>query len=189
MTASLPFSFFQRMNEFRISRLTLVGKRSREGVSPVIATTIILAITVTMGLALWSFANSGVSTATTQYADVVTDYGKFAADKFVILSVAFDYPNPPDSNDLTLWLYNSGTSSTTIQSVIVSCKDCATPMSTITLTAGDLISGDPMIPSKSNVTALSFDASAQGAVFNPGDTYQVQVVTKTGASQTVYQKE
>jgi hypothetical protein len=188
MTITL-LSFFKTMNVLRNVNSTNVSRTSRLGVSPVIATTIILAITVTIGLSLWSFANSGVSTATSQYANVVTDYGKFAADKFVILSVAFDYPNPPDSNDLTLWIYNSGTSSTTIQSVIVSCKNCATPMSTITLTASDLISGNPTIPSKSNVTALSFDASAKGAVFNPGDTYQVQVVSQTGASQTVYQME
>ena len=149
-----------------------------------------MAITVTLGLSLWSFANSGVGTATQQYANVVTDYGKFTSDKFVVPSVAFDYPTPPNSDDLTVWVYNSGQRATNIQTVNVSCKDCSLAFSPVILTADDLLSGDPdemQIPTK-NLRKLSFDASAAGAVFTPGDTYQVQVISETGAYQTVFQK-
>jgi flagellin-like protein len=191
---TLPFFSFliQRINiNHNISINTSCKlSKSRRGVSPVIATTIILAITVTLGLSLWSFANAGVGTATQQYADVVTDYGKFTSDKFVIPSVAFDYPNPPNSDDLTIWVYNSGDRETTIQTVNISCKDCAVDVPPVILTADDLLSGDPdemQIPTKYLLT-LSFDASAAGAVFTPGDTYKVQVISETGAYQTVFQK-
>lgn len=195
MTSSFFSFLIQRIdvnNNISINNSCKLSK-SRRGVSPVIATTIILAITVTLGLSLWSFANSGVGTATQQYANVVTEYGKFTSDKFIVPTIAFDFPNPPNSNDLTVWVYNNGEKETTIQTINVSCKDCADPVSTglpVTLTANDLLSGDPdeMKVSSKYLEKLSFDASAAGAVFTPGDTYKVQVISETGAYQTVFQK-
>src|SRR2546423_793444 len=105
---TLPFFFIiKKMNVRTIFRndCTVISNRSRSGVSPVIATTIILAITIALGLALWSFANSGVGAATFAYANVITQYGDFVSDKFVITNVAFNYP----ANDqVTFWVYNSG---------------------------------------------------------------------------------
>jgi hypothetical protein len=166
------------------------GTRIRSGVSPVIATTIILAITIVLGLSLWSFANSGVSAATESYANVVKEYGKFTSDRFVVPTVAFDFPNP---DDMVVWIYNSGKFDTQIQSVIVTCKGtCAVSFSPVQLTGNDLLppqtTGDMTIASNT-LKELHFDSSAKGAVFTPGDTYQVQVVSETGAFQTIYQKE
>ena len=70
--------------------------------SPVIATTIILAITITLGLSLWSFANSGVGAATATYSNVVAEYGEFTNDKFIITSVAF---NNPSNQHVAIWVY------------------------------------------------------------------------------------
>ena len=192
MTTLFFSSLIKRMNvnhNISINSSCKLSK-SRRGVSPVIATTIILAITVTLGLSLWTFANSGVATATQQYADVVTDYGKFTSDKFVIPSVAFDYPNPPNSDDLTIWVYNSGDRETTIKTVTISCKVCADSVVAglpLTLTAEDLLSGDTRVNAK-DLVDLRFDTSARGAIFTPGETYQIQVISDTGAYQTVFQK-
>lgn len=161
--------------------------RKRSGVSPVIATTIILAITVVLGLSLWSFANAGVSAATQKYADVVTEYGKYVSDRFIVPTVTFDYPNP---DDVTVWVYNSGSFDTEVQSVIITCKGtCDASFTPISLTADDLLpaTADMVITSK-DLEDLKFDASLAGASFTPGDTYQVQVISTTGAYQTIYQE-
>jgi len=160
--------------------------RKRSGISPVIATTIILAITIVLGISLWSFANSGVSTATETYANVVEEYGKFTSDRFVVTSAAFDYPNP---DDMVVWIYNSGKFDTNIQTVIVTCKGtCSASFIPLQLTGPDLLSGDMTIASHT-LKDLRFDSSAKSEVFTPGETYQVQVVSETGAFQTIYQKE
>ncbi|MCI0560424.1 MAG: hypothetical protein MN733_18210 [Nitrososphaera sp.] len=153
----------------------------KRGVSPVIATTIILAITIVLGLSLWSFANSGVSTATQSYADVVTEYGKFTADRFVIASVAFNHPTP---DHLTIWVYNSGRSDTTVATVLLTCKDCAS-FTPVQLTEADLKDGF-MTVSPKTLQDMEFDALV---TFTSGKTYQVQVISETGAHQTLYQKE
>ena len=178
--------------------------RRSSGISPVIATTILLGITVTLGLALWSFANAGVSTATQEYADTVTDYGKFASDRFIVPSVVYDYADGATSaNDLTVYVYNSGRFDTQITSVIVTCRDCSPAFDPITLQIDpdDLASDDldpngsaqpnestdGIVPSKL-LMHLDFDSSALGANFVSGFTYQVQVISDTGAYQTIYQK-
>jgi len=160
--------------------------RRRSGVSPVIATTIILAITIVLGISLWSFANSGVSAATETYANVVKEYGKFTSDRFVVTSAAFDYQN---DNDMVVWVYNSGKFDTTIQSVIVTCKGtCSALFKPLPLTEADLLSGNMTIATHT-LKDLRFASSARNEVFTPGETYQVQVVSETGAFQTIYQKE
>src|SRR5262245_24975750 len=111
-------------------------KPSRRGVSPVIATTIILAITIVLGLSLWSFANSGVSAATQTYSDVVTEYGRYVSDKFVVPTAAFDRPDP---DDVTVWIFNSGSFATEVQSVIITCKGvCNASFVPVQLTSDDL---------------------------------------------------
>ena len=154
---------------------------SRHAVSPVIATTIILAITVVLGLSLWSFANSGVSTATQSYAEVVTEYGKFTADRFVIASAAFNHQS---NGHVTVWIYNSGKSNTIVDTVLISCKDCVS-FTPIQLTESDLVFGSMTVTPKS-LQEMEFDAIV---TFTAGKTYEVQVISETGAYQAILQKE
>src|SRR5213593_1794462 len=107
MTSNLPFFFeYERTKSLKSVRL-----RKRAGVSPVIATTIILAITVTLGLALFTYANSGVSSATRSYSDSVKQYGDFTKDKFVISNIDF---NNPTADLISLWIFNSGKQATNL---------------------------------------------------------------------------
>lgn len=174
-----PFSFFTNTIKIIDSSTSRSGKlnRQRHGISPVIATTIILAITITLGLSLWSFANSGAAVATGKYAEVVSQFGEYAGDKFVIANMAFDNPS---ADQVTVWVYNSGQLSTEIESVMLTCKDCSS-FSTITASNSTLAGTNP-IPSKS-LSALSFDSGTLA----DGNTYEVKVLSNTGAYQTYYQ--
>jgi hypothetical protein len=158
--------------------------RKRAAVSPVIATTILLGITVTVGLALWSFANSGVGSATQQYADIVTDYGNFASDRFVIANIDF---NNPDTGDVAFWIYNSGKFPTTINNVVLTCRDCSAafdpdPDLALTLTQYapyDL--GNRLTMDTKTLKKFSFDS---GTNIEALKTYELTVVSETGASQS-----
>jgi hypothetical protein len=159
----------------------------------------LLGIAVALGLGLWSFANAGVGTATQEYAETVTEYGRFASDKFVVPSVAYDYANGATSaNDVTIYIYNSGNLDTQIANAIVSCKDCEPDytFNTLTLTVDDLNSDSITQPNESTdgivssktLAHLDFDTGVAGDIFRDDYTYQIQVVSDTGAYQTTYQK-
>jgi flagellin-like protein len=161
-------------------------RRGRSGVSPVIATTILLGITVTLGLALWSFANAGVGTATQQYAETVTDYGNFASDRFVIANIDFDNPS---TGDVAFWIYNSGKFPTTINNVVLTCRDCSAafdPDPTIisdTLTQVPPVYDDdnPLVMDTKTLKKFYFDTATN---IEAQMTYDLTVVSETGASQS-----
>lgn len=124
MTSLAPFSFF----------LIKSKRRGRSGVSPVISSVIMVGISVTLGLSLWSWANSGVNASTASYTNEVTDYVNYVNDRFVIVNFAFEYDgidedqfqspynvapfntdgcsaDDQSSNDedcVTVWVYNYG---------------------------------------------------------------------------------
>jgi flagellin-like protein len=179
--------------------------KSRRGISPVIATTIILAITIVLGLALWGFANSGVGTATQKYSEAVTNYGEFAGDRFVIANIDFD--NPSDSpKRVAFWIFNSGKTTTTVSNILVICgvsgPICGQPAQPDDLCQDDPSTSDPLdclmttdadgneirdltIPSK-QLSKFSFALPVSG--IESGKTYELTVISETGASQT-YIKE
>lgn len=139
-----------------------------------------LGITVTLGLALWSFANAGVGTATQQYAETVTDYGNFASDRFVIANIDFDNPN---AGEVAFWIYNSGKFPTTINNVVLTCRDCSVafdpdptaltqvaPYGSIQLEMDTKTLKKFYFDTQTNIEALK--------------TYELTVVTETGASQS-----
>jgi flagellin-like protein len=84
--------------------------RIRKGVSPVIATTIIIAITLVVGFASWSFVNSGASAASGVIGQSTASNVNYLRERFVITNVALDYTN----NRITVWFYNNGAINTKI---------------------------------------------------------------------------
>jgi len=157
--------------------------KSRRGISPVIATTIILAITITLGLALWAFANSGVGTATTQYSEAVTEYGDVVRNhRFVIANMDFNNPN---SNQVSFWVYNSGKLDATINAnnVFITCTGCSSDPASPTNIRSD--NPDPTNLTVTSKTLLKyhFDTTLES-----GKTYELTVVSDEGLTQTYLKK-
>lgn len=168
--------------------------KKRLGVSPVIATTIILAITITLGLSLWSFANAGVSKATNDYANVITDYGKYTNDRFVIANLAFDYDGSAStSGAIAVWIFNSGSADTKIGNIVLDCNECVVPVHK-TINKEDIHDSDPtddttVLPTTIQSKQLKTLWFASGTSFEPGKKYDLQVISDTGAYQTYYQEK
>jgi flagellin-like protein len=162
-----PSLFSKRMNT------------DRRAVSPVIATTIILAITVALGLGLWGFANSGVGTATAQYSQTVDKYGEFVGDRFIIANIDFDNPSP---GSISVWVFNSGKLSTTVSNLVLTCRDCGAEVPSVELV-------DPItIPSK-QLVKITFDLTDPVAIAADDDfggkTYDLTLISDTGAIQAI----
>lgn len=159
-------------------------KQARRAVSPVIATTIILAITVVLGLSLWGFANSGVGTATIQYSEAVTEYGELVRNhRFMISNMDFDNPSP---NQVAFWVYNNGKLDATISAnnvLIICTMGCASPPTS----PSNLLSEDPVDPTDLTVSPKTlkkffFDTTLESG---PGArTYELTVVSDEGLTQT-----
>lgn len=175
-------------------RSSKISNRQRRGISPVIATTIILAITIALGLALWGFANSGVGTATVQYSQAVEDYGDIVRNhRYVIANIDFDSV----ADKMTFWIYNNGKIDTTISGsyIFAICGDgCTKPiLDPATLCQYDLdnlgagCQTDPdgvYVVSPKTLSKFSIDM----APVESGQTYEVTVVSDAGLTQTYVKK-
>jgi flagellin-like protein len=103
-----------------------VPKRQRRGVSPVIATTIILAVTISLGLALWGFANSGAASSVMKYSEAIEDYGQIVREhRFVIVNMGFESDPSTGGDNIVFWIYNNGKVNATISQdhTLLTCKD------------------------------------------------------------------
>lgn len=169
MTSS-PFSFFDNR---RIKHSTKhCAFKKRAGISPVIATTIILAITVTLGLALYSFVNSQSNAATQSFAQEATDYINYRNDRFVITSLSFQ------NNGITAYVFNSGNVPLRIAQVLVGFDELNYPcQATIT-------DSSPIQPKE--IGAVTFTCS--GGLATPPVVYHVKVISEAGSYQTYFQK-
>jgi flagellin-like protein len=152
--------------------------RKRSGVSPIIATTILIAITITVGLALWGFANSGVGNATVKYSQAVDSYGEFVGDRFVIANVDFD--NPSDGV-VAFWVFNSGKLPTTISHAVLTCRDCGGNVPQVDL-AG------PVIVAPKDLGKITLDlrptiTKIDGTANYGAKTYEITVLSDSGATQ------
>jgi len=157
-----------------------LARRKRSGVSPVIATTIILAITVALGLALWGFANSGVGTATTQYSQSVDRYGEFVSDKFVIANIDFDNPS---QGEVAFWVFNSGELQTTINNIVLKCRE-----DTCGDVSGVSLASPVAIPAK-QLAKITFELTPGTLITGSSDfgnkTFELTAVSETGATQDI----
>lgn len=169
-------SFFSNKNSY--------SKRKREGVSPVIATTIILAITVTLGLALYSFVNSQSSVATQSFAQEATDYINYRNDRFVITSLSFQ------NDGITAYIFNNGNIPVTINQVLVGFDE-------LNYSCQATIIGSTPIGSKEIGTVKftnipkhdnSGNIICGGQIESPPAVYHVKVVSEAGSYQTYFQK-
>lgn len=163
------------------------NKKKHSGISPVIASVIILAITVTLGLALWSFVNSEVNVSTQTFASEVTDYINYLNDRFVIVNIAFGYDDIAanlcnnDTRCVTVWIYNNGNLPVTVNSVFFG----QTSSTMLPASAWESSDGpqDLQIQAK-ELRFLAFEHTADPVT---DQTYYVRILSESGAQQTYFQ--
>jgi hypothetical protein len=149
----------------------------------VIATTIILAITIALGLGLWGFANSGVGTATVQYSEAVNEYGEVVRNhRFVIANMDF---NNPGSNKVAFWIYNNGKLDATIKAdnvfIICTIGCSATPSPASNLVSDGADPANLSVPSKS-LKKFYFDTTLESGMGTR--VYELTVASEEGLVQT-----
>jgi len=184
--------------------------RKRAGVSPVIATTIILGITVTLGLALFSFVNSQSNLATESFAQEATGYINFRNDRFVITDVSYKtnlcgkFINGTQvPNCVSAYVFNSGDVPITLNQVLIGnssttmqqyCIDAPTSLNFDNSTTTSVVKISPkfMQPvsfhTKEVTIAGTLTCSGQFSLPTKSEVFYINLFTVNGAYQTAFQK-
>jgi archaellum component FlaF (FlaF/FlaG flagellin family) len=89
--------------------------RIKKGVSPVIATTIIIGVTLVVGFATWGFASGAIGSLLQSQGETVASDINNLRERFVIVNV-----NISASRDkVTVWVYNNGRLPTEITDLFI----------------------------------------------------------------------
>ncbi|MEM3382603.1 MAG: hypothetical protein QXD42_06765 [Nitrososphaerales archaeon] len=147
--------------------------RNKKGVSPVIATTIIITLTLIVGFATWSFVNSEAAAASSAFGESTASNVNYLREKFVITNAAFNYPN---NGKITIWLYNNGAVNTQIKEIFIGT-------STTSMIKVSSFTSNPSILEVGKSCCIVFDYST-----NSGNTYYIKAVGQFGNIALYYQK-
>lgn len=174
------------------------GKGIR-GVSPVISTTILLGISVTLGLALWSMVTSNTNSAGEAFTSEVTDYVNYVNERYVIVNMALEYDEPAtnacnvvvsDRNCATIWIFNYSEKDVKVDSILFGTSIVQEEVSFKIGASGDNI----LRANSLNNMTLVYTPLVGGVIDNDpfkqdGTIYYAKVLTEGGASQVYYQTD
>jgi len=157
---------------------TRIPKQNR-GISPVISSTILIAITVTLGLSLWGFVNSQVNVSTESFASATSDYVNKVSERYVIVSMALGYK---DSKEVTLWVYNYSERDVRVTNVLFS--DSNDPkVDPLVKEVDSVLKSKTLGTVTFNVAGSDFDFKKDGKM------YYATVITDGGATKVYYQTD
>jgi hypothetical protein len=179
-----------------------IGRKQARGLSPVISTTILLAVSVTLGLALWSMVASNTNTAGESFTNEVTDYVNYVNERYVIVNMAFEYDEPKtnactfavgvtDSNCVTIWIFNFSEKDVKVDEVFFGKSSASQKQVSFKIGTSDenVLKANTL----SNMT-LIYTGEIDGVIANDpfkqdGTIYYAKVLTEGGASQVYYQSD
>ena len=100
-------------NDATIQKFRFRRRQNRVAISEVIATIVLVAVTVTIGSVVWVWANSNAVNSENSYFNVTTE-------KFEIVTSTFSSTSglAPWSG-ITLYVFNSGAKSTTVAAILI----------------------------------------------------------------------
>ena len=175
-------------------------RRHVSGVSPVISATILMAITVTMGLSLWSMVASQSNSSSESFANEITDYVNYVNERYTVVNMAFGYDDPKinacntglaDSKCATVWVYNFSEKDVKVVDVLFGKSSVdQRQVSGFKMLDNNMLKanslGNITLPIDSSVISDSYFSSGFP---HDGKTYYVTVVTEGGSSQAYYQTD
>jgi len=147
--------------------------RVRKGVSPVVATVIIITVTLVVGFAVFAFVNSEAAVASGAFGQSTASYVNCLRERFVITNVAFNYPS---SGQVRVWFYNNGAINTQIVEIYIGT-------STTSMTKISSFSSTPSTLEVGKSCYVTFTYT-----INPGITYYIKAVGEFGNVVFYYQK-
>lgn len=186
-------------------------RAARRGASEVIATILMLAITLVVGAGVFGYVNQQAGVSALQYGSSAGATVNYLQERFTPVMISFNYPtgctSPCTSTSITLFIYNNGNivnhfqqvevynttrskidltfNSTYVANVNSGCKVAAATFESPLLGTGPSAYSVNM-GGISSIT-LSIPTSCYTGNFHQGDTYYVTVLGQYGNIVTYFQ--
>ncbi len=159
---------------FHISSTIGRSYRKRRGVSEIVSTLLLVAVVVSLGIIVFTFASGGLSSLTGSFTGLISGQGNAASEHFLVEQVTFAFSGSAGAN---VYVRNVGTIASTLVSVYVVDQSTSTFV------------GQFAISTALNVNSFVTIPSATVA-FTPvhGQTYSFTVTSNLGNSVEFFAK-
>lgn len=165
------------------------SQRKRAGITPVIATLMIIAVTIVAGGAVFFYVNSQAAIQEQRLGEANSSYLNFLNERFVTVNANFS------SNKVTIWFYNNGNLTTKIQQIWIWNT---TRSLYVAYNSSGVFSGSSSYPVslESPVLPISLPSGSTQKItltlpgtltFNAGRTYYIHAVAQYGNTYTYFQ--
>ena len=156
------------MAHHRTGRKVLVITRKKKAISEVIATVVLIAVTIVIGAGAWVCANSASGNSQHNLGQAAQGDIHSVSERFQIISVNFTYASGATSTStVVIWIYNSGIYDTNVSSIL---------LNNTSYSGGQLSSR--LLP-KQQLTAISITTLSPQV--HKGDLQMIKVVGQYGS--------
>jgi len=162
---------------------------AKQGVSQILASLILITITLGVGAGLFSYVNGAVVTAERTYADTLQLQMNELQESFIVASANFS------SNELTIWFFNNGNINSSIiqiiiwnatSSLLVTYNDTFVVQGGISYAASSY--EDPALPLFLRTEAVTtIKLTLPTGTFNDGRVYNIKALGTYGNTYTYFQ--
>ena len=154
-------------------------KRSR-AVTPIVATMLMIAVTLISGMAVFAYVNSQAGVSERRLGDATASYLNFLNERFLIVNANFS------SNKVTIWFYNNGNLMTKIQQITVyNSTSSLYVVYSASLNTGYQVPALPLTVPDAGTATITLTLPSQS--FRSGRTYFIQAIALYGNTYTYYQ--
>jgi flagellin-like protein len=162
----------------------------RRGVSEIVGTLLMLAIVVSLGVLVFTFASGSLASLTQSFTNLMSGQGNAVAEHLVVEQVIFTITGSPTTGGATVYVRNVGTISSTLVSVYVVDETTGAFVGQFPVTMTVNVQAVAAIPYGSTGNSAVCGSSSCGIAFIPvaGNTYQFTVTSSLGNS-LVYNAE
>jgi len=146
--------------------------RTRRAVSDVVATLLLVAVVVSLGVIAFTFASTGLGSLTQSFTGLISNQGNAVAERFVVEQVTFNFPATSGAD---VYVRNVGTIASTLVSVYVVDQSTNAFVTQVALSSSNVV----------NVGTV-LDIVHSTVTFTPshGHTYSFTVTSNLGNSVT-----
>ncbi len=139
------------------------------GVSPVLASIIMISVTLAGGMTIWSYVNTTSASITESYGQDVTNDINNINEDFIITYFGLN----STADTVSIWLYNNGQLDTVIKQLLI--------WSISNITATSITTNLQLIQGEAGNITTNYNVT-------PNETYYVEVIAQHGTIQSTYRQ-
>ena len=158
-------------------------RHSVRAITPVIATIMMIGLTIAVGFAAWAWARSAATNSESNFGNAIGSDINYVKENFEVANVNFSSTSPQSA---TLWIYNNGNSTVYIKQIWISNTTISQTYTSLNATITPKFNCYCLVLHSQTVVSITLSLTSP-TVFGSGVLYQFKALGVYGNTNTFQQ--